>query len=171
MSDPEQLIVRIEQAFADVPYPGDDDLTDSSYGDEPEALRRSFSGRTDWRASDAAFLNRALDGRGGALAFFSSRAFRFYLPAYLVADLRGQLDDDDPATRLCAWVTPQSEGMRLASSWGGGTIGEHARATFRLFDRAQRACVVDYLWWKLGTDTADSLTIEQALSHYWLHDR
>lgn len=165
------MIARIDDAFADVSYPGDDDLiARPTYGDEPEAVERNFLGRTNWRSLDGAFLNQAVDGCGGALSFFSNRAFRFYLPAYLVADIRGQLDYDDPASRLCTFLTPQSGGVRLANVWGGGTMGEHSKTAFGLLTREQRACVVDYLWWKLGTGDVDTLIIEQALEHYWLRD-
>ena len=170
MSDVEQLLARVERAFRGVPHPDDDGLTDCTYGHEPEALRSSFSGKTDWRALDATFLNRALDGSGGALALFSDRAFRFYLPAYIVADIQGRLEHDFPASCLCAGVTAQDEGKRLAKAWGGGTMGERARRRFGLFDEEQRACVVAYLWWKLGVDACEALTIEQALETYWLTD-
>lgn len=173
MSDPEQLIAKIERAFADVPYPGDDALVSRpTYGEEPAALQRSFAGKSNWRLLDAAYLNQTLGGRGGALAFFSNRAWQFYLPAYLIADLRGQLDldRDEPTIRLCAFVTPQSEGVRVAQVWGGGTLGEHARAAFSLLTAAQRVCIVDYLRWKLTAQVVDALTVEQALEHYWLHE-
>jgi hypothetical protein len=166
MPDPQVLIVRIEQAFANVLYPGDEELIyDASYGDEPEATKRSFTGKADWRALDAAFLNRALNGSGGALAFLTDRAFVFYLPAYLIADIRGELQVDDPANRICAWITPQSEGARVAKVWGGRTMGDRARATFSLLNQEQRSCVVDYLLWRLERGDGDTLTIQQALEH------
>ena len=62
---------QIEQAFADVEYPGDDDLTDSLYGDEPEALAREFGGKTDWQLLDAEFLDQAPDGWGKRRCRFS----------------------------------------------------------------------------------------------------
>ena len=161
------LIAQIEAAFRDVPYPGDDALTDSRYGEEPAALREDFRGRDDWHALDSAFLNQAPDGWGTALSFFSGAALRLYLPAYLVADLRNELDACDPATRLCAFVTPQTEGRRLAAMHGGGTLGDHARAEFALFDAAQVRAIVAYLWWKLDAHGYNP-TIEQALEHYWL---
>ena len=39
-------------------------------------------------------IDRAPDGFGSALSFFSDEAFRFYLPAYLIADsVTAQLED------------------------------------------------------------------------------
>ena len=94
-------------------------------------------------------------------------AFARRLPAYLVADLEGTLLTGDPTTRLCAFVTPLMENKRLAKFYGGGTLGEHARREFALFDAAQVAAIVAYLWWKLDEAGYDP-TVEQALENYWL---
>ena len=164
--DIKALVAQVRAAFADVVYPGDDRLTDSM-GDEPDALRDDFRGRDDWVALDVDFLNQAPDGWGSALSFFSGEALRFYLPAYLVADLEGTLMCGDPTSRLCIFVTPQAEGRKLAKFYGGGTLGEHARNEFELFDAAQVSAVVAYLWWKLDTEGYNP-TVEQALENYWL---
>lgn len=160
------LVAQVRDAFANVAYPGDDRLTDS-LDDEAVALARDFRGRHDWTALDARFLNQAPEGWGSALSFFSGEALRFYLPAYLVADLEGTLLTGDPTTRLCAFVTPLMENKRLAKFYGGGTLGEHARREFALFDAAQVAAIVAYLWWKLDEAGYDP-TVEQALENYWL---
>ena len=146
------LVRQISAAFDAVSYPGDDNLTDSSYGEEPEALAREFKGKHAWQALDDEFLNQAPEGWGTALSFFSPEAFRFYLPAYLLADIRGALDTSDPAVRLCMFVTPQAEGKRIATLWGGGTMGEHARRTFSGFDCDQVRAIVAYLRWCLDRD-------------------
>lgn len=165
---PEELIAKITQAFAGVKYPGDDDLTKSTYGDEPLALVSEFSGKTDWRRLDASFLDQAPDGWGSALSFFSPNALRFYLPAYLIADLRGELASADPAFRLCSNLTPQGEGKKIAKVWGGGTMGERARSEFDQYDRRQVSAIIAYLKWKLESDACDDLTIRQSLDYYWL---
>ena len=165
--DAADLIVRIQQAFADVRYPGDEHLTDSTYGEEPAALQVDFQGKDDWQALDDVFLDQAPDGWGSALSFFSGAALQFYLPAYLIADINGKLTHSDPAFRLCAFVTPQMQDKKIAKQFGGGTLGEHAQQEFELFDAAQVAVIVDYLWWKLEQDDYNP-TIEQALENYWL---
>ena len=163
----DSLARKISSAFATVPYPGDDSLTDSSYGEEPAALVEAFRGKTDWQALDSDFLDKAPDGWGSALSFFSPDAYRFYVSAYLIADLRGELELSDPTSRLCAYVTPQSEGKKIAKSWGGGTMGEYSRKAFAGFNCAQVEVIVAYLWWRLETAGYDPM-IEQALEHYWL---
>lgn len=157
------LLTRLHAAFADVPHPGDDALT-SSFGEEADALREDFRGKNDWRALDAAFLDRA--GQGSALAFFTDEALRFYLPAYLAADLEGGLSLVLPEGRLTTFLTEQSEGQRLAATYGGGTMGERARRCFGAFTRPQVEVIVAYLEWKL-TQEPGHLTVAQALEHYW----
>lgn len=164
----QELIDQIEQAFAGVEYPGDNDLTDSTYGEEPAALVDEFAGKTDRHQLDAAFLDQAPDGWGSALSFFSANALQFYLPVYLIADIRGELECSDPTSRLCAALTPLVANQKIAKVWGGGTMGLRAREDFAKFDAAQVSAVVAYLRWRLDTHGGHDLTIEQALENYWL---
>ncbi len=163
---PEELIGCITRAFEDLTYPADAEISES-HGDEAEEVIRVFQGQDDWRKLSGSFLDEAPERSGSALSYFSPSALRFYLPAYLIADLRGELDRVDPADRLCAFLTPQSEGQRLAQVWGGSTMGERERATFNALDLKQCEAVVAYLWWKLD-QVEGQLTIEQAMEHYWL---
>ncbi len=161
------LAQSIISAFSSVRYPGDDNLTDSAYGPEPAALRKAFRGKTDWRKLDASFIDGAPDGYGSALSFFTRDAFRFFLPSYLLADIRGELSRSDPAASLCIPVTPLSQGRKVAKVWGGGTGGDHASVRFAVFDCKQVLAIVAYLWWCLDRDGYQP-TIEQALEHFWL---
>lgn len=164
----QDLIDQIEHAFADVAYPGDDDLTNSTYGEEPAALIKEFRGKRDRTQLTSAFLNQAPDGWATALSFFSARALRFYLPVYLVADIRGELEMPDPISRMCSFLTPLGEKKKIPKRWGGGTMGDRARETFGQFNDAQVAACVAYLKWKLDSTGGNDLTIEHALENYWL---
>ena len=164
-----ELIEQIEQAFASGEYPGDNDLTSSSYGEEPDALKRAFAKKDNWQTLDFTFLDQAPEGWSSALSFFSDRAFVFYLPAYLIADIRGDLVHVSPESSLCYGVTPWDESRKIAKIWGGGTIGERMRQRFALFTPEQVAAIVAYLWWKLealASEDLDSITL--ALENYWL---
>lgn len=163
----ETLIARIEEAFSDVEYPGDASLTDSAYGEEPEALIEDFRGKDDWKTLNPAFLNQAPQGWGTALSFFSAPALQFYLPAYMIADIRGFLEHGDATTRLCAFLAPQMETKKIARFYGGGTLGEHARTEFARFTPKQVSVIVAYLWWKLESEGYNPM-VEQALENYWL---
>ncbi len=163
------LIQQITLAFNQVPYPGDDHLTDSTYGEEPAALVKDFSGKTNWQDLSPEFLDQAPDGWGTALCFFSGAALWFYLPAYLIADIKGQLFIADPTVRLCMGLTPLGGMQKIAQVWGGGTMAEYARRDFAPYDAQQVQAIVDYLWWRRDIDdTGGDIIVEQALEHYWL---
>lgn len=162
------LIARIKHAFAHVTYPGDESLTDSTYGDEPAALIKEFCGKTNWQKLDAKFLDQAPDCWGSALSFFSSAALRFYLPAYMIADIRGELLISDPSIRLCSSLASTVENKKIAKVWGGGTMGERAREEFAHYDAQQVSAIVNYLWWKLESSDDYNPMIEQAMENYWL---
>jgi hypothetical protein len=78
---------QIESAFADTPYPGDgyDDISATRQDDE--GIVDYFRGTT-WRG------HRVEDLRfhEAALAFFTDAAFRYWLPAFMLAEL------EDPET-------------------------------------------------------------------------
>lgn len=92
MSDRESVIDLIYAVFAGNPYPGDAFLLGSTEGCEPFEEVGPFQGRQDWQSLEADFL----DAHYSALSFFSEAGLRFFLPAYLVADLRGELKTADP---------------------------------------------------------------------------
>lgn len=158
----DQLIETIYAAFAEVEYPGDDNLVDQSYGEEPDFVRIHFLGHNDWRKLTYEFID--VDG---ALSFLTDRAFRFYLPAFLVADVNDKLELNDPTVRLCWSANPQSESEKLAEVWGARTVGERALACFEDFSKDQVVAIVAYLQWRLAKDEYNP-SIEQALEHYWL---
>lgn len=164
---PEALIARIEAAFEEGAWPGDAHLASDSYGDEPAAVARDFAGRNDWRSLDAAFLDQAPEGWSSALSFLSPEAYRYYLPAYLIADVLGRLTRVDPSFRLCAFLAPQSAGQKIAKVFGGGTMGDHARNLFDGFTMEQAAAITAYLRWKVETDPCADPEISEALRIYW----
>lgn len=164
----ETLLQQIEQAFDDVEYPGDDLLTDSTYGDEPEALKREFKDKNNWQTLDAKFLDQAPEGWSSALFFFSDQALLFYLPAYLLADIRGELSIVTPETRLTSFLTVPGAKTKIAKQWGGGTMEKRVRKGFALFTQQQVSATVTYLQWKLTQYSFEDMFIQPALDNYWL---
>jgi hypothetical protein len=162
----ELLKAQIETAFADVAYPGDHDLTSSTYGEEPEALKREFKGKRNWRELDAKFLDQAPEAWRTALCFFSDRAFVFYLPAYLIADLQNQLLEVTVEFFLFYGLTSETANEKIAELWGGGTTGQAARRKYDQFDARQVAAIIAYLRWKLERQPDENIL--QALEGYWL---
>jgi hypothetical protein len=164
MADKEQIIAQITAAFAAAEYPGDWRLRGSDLGDEPYLLEEEFKGKTDWHLLDAEFLDQAPDGYGSALSFFSHEAFHFYLPAYLICDLRGQLKGSGPAFHLFHGFDHSSRNERLC---GEQTCFDYARQRFLLFNREQAAAVVAYLLLHRDENGFARPMIDQALNNYW----
>lgn len=78
---------KIEAAFVDTPYPGNgyDDISATRQDDE--GIVEYFRG-AGWCGHDVKSLRR----HASALSLFTDRAFRFWLPAFMLAEL------DDPET-------------------------------------------------------------------------
>jgi hypothetical protein len=163
-SNENELIQKIVTAFSDAEFPENDHLVNNSYGEEPALVRHHFFGQNKWNSLSPEFMDF-----DGALSFFSDEAFRFFIPAFMIADINEQLNFNNPAVRLCWAVTPQSENNKIAEVFGGGTIGERAKACFEKFSEEERSAIVSYLKWKLVKDESD-LIIAQALKHYWLKE-
>jgi hypothetical protein len=171
MFDREAVKAQIRQAFAAAEYPGDWCLRGSSEGDEPYLVEDEFRAKTDWRALDPEFLDCAPGGLASALSFFSDEAFRFYLPAYLVADLDGRLERVDPVFYLCYGLDEASrEGLVNPRRYGRRTWFDEARHKFAMFTRTESAAIVAYLHWRCHAEELPDFggRIEQALQNYWL---
>jgi len=78
-------------------------------------LEEEFKGKSDWTSLNARFIDRAPDGFGSALSFFSDEAFRFYLPAYLIADIDNLLEQSDPMFQRCHGLDDQSASQTVNS--------------------------------------------------------
>lgn len=100
MDHKERLKDFIREAFADVPVPRHDRLIENEWNDEAQMVRRAFMDKPDWHTIDPDFLAQAPEGLASALSFFSDEAFRFYLPAYLIADIDGKIGVGSPLFHL-----------------------------------------------------------------------
>lgn len=63
---------------------------DSYASAEDRAAARANDEKLDWSSIPPELLN----GAATSLAFFDAKGMRFHLPAYLIADLQGTLDQD-----------------------------------------------------------------------------
>jgi hypothetical protein len=104
MNRQDEVIEHILSAFGDNEYPGDQYLQGSVEGCEPFEEVGPFQGRVDWQSIEPEFL----DDRADALSFFSQAGLRFFLPAFLIADVQGLLMRADPLFHLTGGF---SEGM------------------------------------------------------------
>jgi len=177
----EEVIDQIREAFAATPYPGDRFLQGTFEGFEPYQEVGAFIGKNDWRALDPTML----DSHYCALSFFSESGFRFFLPAYLIADLRGQLLTADPLFHLWhGFATVLAEvpvGQQIFSRDSGGkrllnpqrlgamTWSDYARYRLSVFTREEAKAIVAYMTYKREQDTMglDKSRINAALEEFW----
>lgn len=96
MQTMQQVIEHIRQAFSNTERPDDAFLQGSHEGCEPGESVASFIGVADWSHLDPAIL----DASYTALSFLSEGGFRYFLPAYLIADLQDRLQTADPLFHL-----------------------------------------------------------------------
>src|SRR5258705_6030680 len=86
----QEIVQTIEDAFADVPYPGNDLLVYSMLNSEALQYRADFVGK-HWReVIDPDFLQLH-----NVLLMFSQEGLRFYLPAYLIGAIRYPANSPD----------------------------------------------------------------------------
>lgn len=177
----EEIIDLIRHAFGATPYPGDAFLQGSFDGSEPGDEVAPFVGKSDWSIVESTLL----DQRYSALSFFSGAAFRFFLPAYLIADLREELFTADPLFHL--WhglatvsaevpVGPQTfrretGGQRLLNPnrYGAMTWNDYAHYRLSVFTREEAKAIVAYMVYKSehGVTEAERSTIDTALNDFW----
>jgi len=79
----ENIEKLINEAFADVPYPGNNQIIDFRCDWDLEAAEvYRYFGKKHWREIDWKILR---DAGTDAIFFFTPQAYRFFLPAYQIA--------------------------------------------------------------------------------------
>ena len=182
MSDPDVVIEKIQSAFASNEHPGGRFLQGSFEGCEPYEEVGPFENEEDWRSIDAGFL----DGHANALSFFSEAGFRFFLPAYLISDLRGQLYTADPLFHLTHGFSDRTTEIPAEDRtitikhgrsaflnprrYGAMTSYDYARYRLSVFTREEAGAIVAYLGFKRDADpdVIDKQAIGAALDSFWL---
>ncbi len=134
----------------------------------PARVAAAFRDATDWTTFESAFLDRALEGLASALSFFSPEAARFYLPAYMTADLRDGLDRVTPDFHLSHGFTPEFRDRPIGDLSGGRTWTEDALERWAPLTPAPAVAITRYLEWRVarwGTAWGEDAT--EALRTYW----
>jgi hypothetical protein len=181
MRDPDAVIEIIRGAFDPDDHPGDLWLQGSFEGSEPYDEVGAFKGRHDWRTLEPEFL----DQHYTALSFFSEAGLRYYIPAYVVADIRNALHTADPVFHLThgfvdfsttsevggRTFTRSSGRTRLINPlrYGALTFLDYARHRLSVFCREEAGAIVAYLefaheapWHEYSRDA-----IERAIADFW----
>lgn len=165
MPSRDDVIALIRTAFARTPFPGAPFLVGGREGSEPEDIARAFVSFTRWDQPDAAFL----DQHYVALSFLSEGGFRFFLPAYLIADLQGHLQTADPVFHLTHGFSDQSV-LLNPRRYGAVTFFDYARFRLSVFAREEAQAIVAYLQHQRDGDR-EGITREEitaALDTFWL---
>ena len=141
-----------------------------------------FQGRTDWQQIDPVLLDAQYD----ALSFFSEAGLRFFLPAYLIADLRDELQTADPLLTLTHGFSdqvidiPTQAGVFARKTgksayvnprrYGAATFYDYARWRLSIFTREEAEAIVAYLTYKKEADPyhLHDEMIDAALDLFWL---
>jgi len=181
MIDEFHVIENIQSTFSNDEYPGDDYLVGSTDGSEPLEEIKPFIGRTDWTK----IAPEVLDAHSGSLNFFSEAGLRFFLPAYLIADLKGQLQIADPVFSLVHGFSNSSiphnigdqEFLRVTGKdafinprrYGALTFHDYSRYRLSIFTREEAGVIVQYLEYERDNDpeSFDQEQIEAALNAFW----
>jgi hypothetical protein len=182
MNDKEAVINQIHEAFGENEYPGDGFLQGSFEGCEPYEEIEPFKGADDWRIIESELL----DTYSGALSFFSEAGLRFFLPAYLIADLHNKLETADPLfvlthgfsdlsikhwTKTCVFVRKTGRTAFVnPKRYGAMTFYDYARCRLSVFTSEEAKAIVAYLRYKRDSDHNGLHTeeIDAALDLYWL---
>ncbi len=166
--DRDRIKTMIAEAFGDVERPGNWALRGSDEGEEPNLVELAFADKDDWRTIEPEFLDKAPDGFASALSFFSDEAFRYFLPAYLIADLDDRLELVDPVFHLTHGLDDEHRDKPInPRRFGDRTWLDARRYRFSVFTSAEARAIVAYLEFRALGDEFDRARISQAIASYW----
>jgi hypothetical protein len=181
MREPQEILDLIHGAFDPDEHPGDRWLQGTFEGQEPYDEIGAFTGLHDWRTLESSFL----DQHYTALSFFSEGGFRYYIPAYLVADVRNQLQTADPVFHLTHGFVDFSTAMEVDGRtftrssgrarlinplrYGALTFLDYARHRLSVFCREEAAAILAYLEFALDAPWHEYSreAIERAIADFW----
>jgi hypothetical protein len=125
-----------------------------------------FGALSDWRVADSDFLRRAI----GPLGFVSDEGYRYFLPAFLLADIDGALGRRGIVESLVFdFVAGRRDEPVNPRRFGARTWLDEGRYKFATFTNEMAAAIVEYLRWKRrNADASAAAMIDDALEFYWL---
>ncbi len=150
------LCREIAMAFADTPYPGDDQLCGSMGYDTAEYAVELRGVR--WQSAHPELLAQ----KSIALILLTAPGFRYFLPAFLWADLlrseTGFPAKADPRNVLIYGLDTQGDDL--------GKERGYSIRRFADFTRAERIAIIHYLEFQ-AQDEYQASKINEALESYW----
>lgn len=161
------ILAEIEAAFPARRAERFDPMVNSNQGDEPRLTAEAFADKDNWTELGSDWLDAVPDDLATALCFLSDEAACFYLPAFISADLRGELDRVDPVFHLTHGFDNFSRDQVIrgtpSETWTG-----YAQQRWSRLTSEQAQAIVHYLEWSITKDvTSISYRASEALSVYW----
>ncbi len=148
------ILQKIERAFADVVLGSGIGLNEAQAIDDYESSEvqagfRLKDEKENWKLLDSNELQRCYS----SLSFFDANGMRFHLPAYIIAELKEEIDD--------------------LSIFHLTHLNDYGKTKFTSLNNAQNESIVMFLEWCLQQDEYqfDHLVIAKALSEYWKKSR
>lgn len=164
----EVLIKKIQDAWPlnDLPFK----IIDSNEGEEPELLAKEFSKKPKWNSLKPDFLDSTPDGYGTALCFFGNEAFRYYIAAFMIADINSKLNCVTPSRHLTHGLTNDTKDEKINPlRFGEKTWFNACQSKFSLFNKNQISCIIEYLKFMSDADPFNNNPTEtkESISNYW----
>ncbi len=129
----------------------------------PVRSRLCTVNRSEWRVLDAGFLDQA------GLGFLSAAAFRFYLPAFLLADLDGALTTETPSFYLSHGLNDVGKVNRVNPRlYTERTWFDHVSDRFAAFTADEAGAILGYLSWIAHHRGDLDGAIAEAVGNFWL---
>jgi hypothetical protein len=146
-----RAVQEIENAFAGMTPPGDDELLHPLCMDDGDVV--DFCGGPDRsRLSDDMIIRNY-----AASSFFSARAFQYYMPAFMIWTLKHYDTIEYVAEATVRAFDPGTGNQRLRS---------FQVSKFALFSEQQRQAVIQFLR-TISSDAQLGSIAEAALENYW----
>ncbi|MCA9261424.1 MAG: hypothetical protein KDA61_19545 [Planctomycetales bacterium] len=166
---PSQLKRQIIAAFDDVPCPSDDAVFRPDQTRLANIWTLAKGAVESWHDVDANLLEQLFDGPAATLSLLTDEAFRFFLPAFLLADIDDRLAMADPAAQLCQGFDDATQDtLAHPLRYGKRTCRDDAVHRFAMLDDEQAEAVAAYLKFKRdGAMGREAKVLSQALSRYW----
>ncbi len=149
----QEFVREVEEAFADVPYPGDDKIVDNLdlYG--RDIIFEAFRGK-HWReiTIDVLFWHRDSFGQ------LSPEGFRFYLPCFMIGAVLHPVETDTLWQSVFFDLTPRDS---------EGPLMDWFHALVNLLDARQKAVVRRYVKVFVQTETCYSDEMRERAWAFW----
>jgi hypothetical protein len=169
MDSAKAIIDEVKAAFPARRYRNEFPLVNSTMGSEPFDVEAEFKDKLDWTSLDPTWLDLVPNGLSSALSFLSDEAVCFYIPAFLVADLKGLLKRADPTFALIHGFYKRSRNELINPRlYGDKTWVEYGAERWRHLTLPQVLAVVHYLEWQIEKDGIFlQAETREALETYW----